>query len=96
MSVLTTPSDVDGVALRPLTPSDAEAYRALLQRNANYLGPNYADDIAASEAEQAACFDGNLDPPLMSGIVAEGTLIGRIGLVAVDPPRFGLGARSRR
>lgn len=67
------------------------SYCALLQRNAVYLGPNYADDIAASEAEQAASFAGNPDPHLMFGIVAYESLIGRIDLVAIDPPRFGLG-----
>jgi RimJ/RimL family protein N-acetyltransferase len=91
MSALTIALHIDGVALRSLAPGDAKAYRALLQRNDDHLGPNYADDIAASEAEQAARFAGNPDPPLMFGIVADGILIGRIDLVAVDPPRFGLG-----
>ena len=91
MSARTIALNADGVTLRSLLPQDAPAYRALLLRNAEYLGPDYADDIAASEAEHAARLASNPDPPLMFGIIADGPLIGRIDLVAVDPRRFGLG-----
>jgi RimJ/RimL family protein N-acetyltransferase len=91
MSSFPIPLSVDGVALRPLAASDAAQYHALLQRNIHHLGPDYADDINTNETELAEAFDGNPEPPLMIGITAAGDLIGRIDLVPVNPPRFGLG-----
>jgi len=91
VSRLTIPLSVEGAVLRPLLPLDACAYRALLQRNTHHLGPDYADDICATEAQQAAAFAGNPDPPVMFGIFATDELIGRIDLVPVHPPRYGLG-----
>jgi RimJ/RimL family protein N-acetyltransferase len=85
------PLTVHGVGLRPLAGSDAAEYRLLVHRNAGHLGRDYAVDINADEAEQAEAFGRNPEPPVMFGIIADGNLIGRIDLVPVDPPRFGLG-----
>jgi RimJ/RimL family protein N-acetyltransferase len=85
------PLTIHGVELRPLAASDAAGYRVLVHRNAGHLGRDYAVDINADEAEQAEAFGRNPEPPVMFGIIADGKLIGRIDLVPVDPPRFGLG-----
>jgi RimJ/RimL family protein N-acetyltransferase len=82
---------VHGVTLRPHGILDAADYRALLRRNTGHLGPDYADDISASDAQQAQSFARNPDRPVMFGIIAGSGLIGRIDLIPVDPPRFGLG-----
>jgi hypothetical protein len=91
LSSVTIPLVVDGVSLRPLERSDAEAHHELLSRNHCHLRPHYAEDIAAPESEQAALFASNPDPSLMFGIFADEFLIGRIDLVALDPPHFGAG-----
>jgi RimJ/RimL family protein N-acetyltransferase len=91
VSGVTIELSVGGVVLRPLESRDAADYCPLVRRNASYLGPDWADDVQASEADQARSFDANPDPPMMFAIVAGGVLIGRIDLVPVDPPRFGLG-----
>jgi RimJ/RimL family protein N-acetyltransferase len=85
------PLTVHGVELRPLAASDAAEYCLLVRRNASHLGQDYVLDINADEAEHAEAFARNPDPPVMFAIIADGNLIGRIDLVPVDPPRFGLG-----
>ena len=77
--------------LRPLSSDDAADYSALLRRNTGHLGPGYAEEIGASDTQHASSFARNPDPPVKFAIIADGRLIGRIDLVPVNPPRFGLG-----
>lgn len=81
----------DDLNLRPLTRADAAEYHALLQRNAAHLTRhgNYREDVAATPEEVTAQL---AEPaPLRFGIVLGERLIGRVDLIPVDPPRYGLG-----
>lgn len=82
-----------GLTLRELTVPDAADYHQLVQRNRAHLTRlgDYRDEVAATPAEVAERF-GVLDPAAVRfGIRLHGVLIGRTDLVAVDPPRYGLG-----
>lgn len=78
--------------LRPLTRSVATELHQLLQQNRDHLTAHgdYADQVAMSrdqvETELAAD-----SANLRFGIVLSRTLIGRIDLIAADPPKYGLG-----
>lgn len=80
------------VSLSPLARSAAAELHDLIQKNRDHLTAHgdYAEQVAMSrdqvEAELASD-SGNL----RFGIVLGGTLIGRIDLVAADPPKYGLG-----
>lgn len=62
-----------------------------MQRNAAHLTRlgDYRDEVAATLDEVAARLAG--PGPLRYGIVLRERLIGRIDLIPVDPPRYGLG-----
>jgi RimJ/RimL family protein N-acetyltransferase len=85
-------TDVPDLILQPLASSAAAELHDLLQKNCDHLTAHgdYAEQVAMSrdqvEAELASD-SGNL----RFGIVLGGTLIGRIDLVAADPPKYGLG-----
>ena len=80
------------LSLSPLTRSAAAELHNLLQQNRGHLTAHgdYAEQVAMSrdqvEAELAAD-----SANLRFGIVLSGTLIGRIDLIAADPPKYGLG-----
>ncbi|MEV4636872.1 GNAT family N-acetyltransferase [Actinoplanes sp. NPDC049548] len=81
----------DEPALRQLTPEDAAEYHALVQRNAAHLTRHgdYREEVAATLDEVTARLT---EPgPLRYGVVLGDRLIGRVDLIAVDPPRYGLG-----
>ncbi|MBW4721627.1 GNAT family N-acetyltransferase [Saccharothrix obliqua] len=80
-----------GLALVELTAADAAAYYAVLDRNRDHLGRHgdYRDEVAATPewvAEHLA-----RPVPDRFGIRLRGRLVGRVDLVHVDPPRYGLG-----
>lgn len=82
-----------GLVLRELTCEDADAYYALLDGNREHLS-RFGDHREESEAT-AAWVHQHLardpGPDLRLGIRLHGRLIGRIDLVAVNPPRYGTG-----
>lgn len=84
-------TSVEGLTLRPLRPTDADAYHALLHQNQGHLGPDYASELAQRVTDHAGRFEQNPTPALMFGIRLRGALVGRIDLVAVQPPKYGMG-----
>jgi ribosomal-protein-serine acetyltransferase len=90
---MTTPSeiltDLPGITLRPLT--DADAYHALVTDNRAHLTQHgdYTDETTKTldmvRADLAVLND------LRFGIHHDGTLIGRIDLIAAEPPRYSIG-----
>jgi RimJ/RimL family protein N-acetyltransferase len=92
---MTTPSeiltDLPGLTLRPLTAADAPAYHALLTDNRRHLTQH--GDYQEETAKPLAAVRADLATPdnLRFGIYLDGTLIGRIDLIAADPPRYSLG-----
>nr|WP_240449624.1 GNAT family protein [Streptomyces harenosi] len=81
------------MVLRALTPEDADAYYALLDRNRRHLGRlgDYQEESNATPAWVRRHLDQDPGPSLRYGIRLDGELIGRIDLIAVDPPRYGTG-----
>lgn len=81
------------LTLRPMVPDDAANYVTLVQRNREHLTRHgdYADAVQADVAAVRAEFARIEDRPLRFGMVLEGALVGRVDLVAVEPPRYGLG-----
>lgn len=82
---------VAGLVLEPLTADDAGPYHELLHRNLGHLGSDYDAELALREADHAACFADNPQPPLIFGVRLHGVLVGRVDLAAVEPPKYGLG-----
>lgn len=64
-----------------------------MQRNAEHLTRlgDYEAEVAASQQDIAADVAEASPVPLRFGIVLDGKLVGRADLVAVDPPKYGLG-----
>jgi RimJ/RimL family protein N-acetyltransferase len=85
-------TELPDLILPPLTKSAAPELHTLLQKNRDHLTAHgdYAEQVAMScdqvEAELASD-SGNR----RFGIVMSGVLIGRIDLVAADPPKYGVG-----
>jgi RimJ/RimL family protein N-acetyltransferase len=79
--------------LRELRPVDAAGYHALVQDNAGHLTRlgDYRDEVAAGADDFAAQFSESAGVPLRFAIEFDGRLVGRVDLLAVDPPRYGLG-----
>ena len=84
---------LEGVELRELTVDDADEYFALVQRNAVHLTArgDYRDEVAATHADVVAMLAARTELPGRFGVFDGGALVGRVDLVPVDPPRFGLG-----
>ncbi len=85
------PTDQPGISLRPLTETDAEAYHALLADNRAHLTQH--GDYQEETAKPVAALRADLAVPndLRFGIYHGDKLIGRIDLIAADPPRYSLG-----
>lgn len=83
------PTDQPGISLRPLT--DADAYHALLLDNRAHLTQH--GDYQEETAKTLAAVRADLAVPndLRFGIHHGDKLIGRIDLIAADPPRYSLG-----
>lgn len=84
-------TSIAGLDLREATAEDAAALFALVQQNRVHLTAfgDYAELVARSQADIAADIVANR--PLGFCIVHAGAIIGRADLVAVDPPRYGIG-----
>lgn len=84
---------ISGLALCPLNEDHALALYDLVQENRSHLTAHgdYADLVAASlEALEGQLTEGT-SRTLQLGIFLRQKLIGRIDLVPVAPPRYGLG-----
>lgn len=79
--------------LRELRAADAAGYHALVQRNAGHLTRlgDYQDEVAAGIDDFTAQFSVPAEVPVRFGVELDGQLVGRVDLVPVDPPRYGLG-----
>jgi len=81
-----------GVILGRLHPEDAERYATLLRENRAHLTRlgDYKDEVATPATEYARQFatDG---PALAFAIYEAEAMVGSVALVAVDPPKYGLG-----
>ena len=90
-NVLTT--SLPDVKLRELTPLDAPKLFELVQANKAHLTSHgdYAEQVAA-RAEDIAT-ELSLEPRhhRRFGVFAENELVGRVDLLGIEPPRYGLG-----
>jgi RimJ/RimL family protein N-acetyltransferase len=86
-------TEFDGVVLRELTADDAEAYHALLVANREHLTRfgDYRDEVSRSLPEVRRRLAEPSGQHVRYGIHADGRLVGRVDLIAVEPPRYGLG-----
>jgi RimJ/RimL family protein N-acetyltransferase/broad-specificity NMP kinase len=84
---------VPGLDLRELTAQDASTYYRLVQDSAAHLTSHgdYGDEVAANLTDTIALLADQTALPVRFGVWHRGSLVGRVDLVPVDPPRFGLG-----
>ncbi|WP_211319272.1 GNAT family N-acetyltransferase [Quadrisphaera granulorum] len=82
-----------GLVLRELVEQDAGALHALLQASKAHLTRlgNFTAIAAADLAAVAAELAAQQPAPLSFAVVEGDAMVGRVDLVAVDPPRYGLG-----
>ncbi|MFE6404998.1 GNAT family N-acetyltransferase [Streptomyces alboflavus] len=87
------PTELPDLVLRALTAEDADAYYALLDRNRQHLSRlgDYQDESRATPAWVRAHLADDPAPDLRYGIRLGDELIGRVDLIAVDPPNYGTG-----
>ncbi|MFI8320698.1 GNAT family N-acetyltransferase [Streptomyces sp. NPDC085529] len=86
-------TSISPLTLCALTAERAAEYHALIDRNRDHL-TQHGDyqELAASDYKTAhAELLNDPSPSLRCGVLLHGTLIGRVDLVAVDPPKYGLG-----
>lgn len=90
-AVLST--DLPDLRLRELRAADAAGYHALVQKNAGHLTRlgDYRDEVATGVDDLTAQFSVPAEVPVRFGVELDGRLVGRVDLVPVDPPRYGLG-----
>ncbi|MFD8013604.1 GNAT family N-acetyltransferase [Streptomyces sp. NPDC058955] len=89
----TLETGVSQLTLCALTAERAAEYYALIDRNREHL-TQHGDyqTLAASDYKTAhAELLNDPSPSLRRGILLHGALIGRVDLVAVNPPKYGLG-----
>ncbi|GIG63277.1 hypothetical protein Lfu02_76490 [Longispora fulva] len=91
MSLPPLTTDRAGLVLTELGVADADAYFELLQASRDHLGPDYAEEVAATRTEILDYFASPDDDNLHYGLRLNGTLIGRIDLNPVKPPHYVLG-----
>ncbi|MFF5506192.1 GNAT family N-acetyltransferase [Streptomyces roseolus] len=84
---------VPGLTLCVLTAGRADEYFALIDRNRAHLTQHGDyEALAASDYETAhAELLQDPSPSLRCGVLLHGALVGRVDLVAVDPPKYSLG-----
>ncbi|GAB1644852.1 GNAT family N-acetyltransferase [Krasilnikovia sp. MM14-A1259] len=87
------PTAVPGLQLRELHREDAAGYHELVQRNVAHLTKlgDYQEEVAAGAEEFAELFAEPVTAPVRFGVFLDGELVGRVDLVPVDPPKYGLG-----
>ncbi|MBO9587772.1 GNAT family protein [Devosia sp.] len=84
---------VQDLVLKELGPADAEAFHALVQNNRAHL-TSYGDfeqEVAAPLEKWTAEFASAPNAGCRFGIFLAGRLIGRVDIIAVDPPRYSIG-----
>lgn len=101
MSDLATPdgpapdlsTEIPGLILSELTIADADAYFELLDLNRQHLSRlgDYSEESRATPAWVRAHLREAAGRNVRYGIRLNGALIGRVDLLAVDPPRYGTG-----
>lgn len=86
-------TDVSGLTVRELGPGDAENFYALVQSNRAHLTAfgDFKDEVAAPLEKWMSEFATDPDAGKRLGIFLHRTLIGRVDLIAVAPPRYSLG-----
>ncbi|UJW86193.1 GNAT family N-acetyltransferase [Devosia sp. SL43] len=86
-------TDRPNLQLRLLTTADAPLLHRLVAENATHLTRHgdYMDLVALSRADLKTELSGDGGDHLRFGILLKGQLIGRVDLIAVDPPRYGIG-----
>lgn len=84
-------TDVPDLVLRRLDQSQAVELHQLLQQNRHHLTAygDYADQVAMSQEDLETELAGS-HSDLRFGLLLRGELIGRVDLVPVDPPKYGL------
>ncbi|MFF9571466.1 GNAT family N-acetyltransferase [Streptomyces sp. NPDC014685] len=82
-----------GLTLRVLTAEQADEYYALIGRNHEHLTQHgdYQELVASDYETVHAELLNDPNPSLRCGIFLHGALIGRVDLVAVNPPWYGFG-----
>lgn len=92
-SVPDLPTRTPGLVLRELTLRDADAYYRLLDANRAHLSRlgDYQAESAATPGWVRDHLAEDPGPDLRYGIRLRGELIGRVDLVATDPPHYGTG-----
>lgn len=83
-----------GLVLTRLLPDDAEAYLRLMRDNREHLTRHgdFEEQLEATVAATRAAFARHPEGGETAyGIRAQGRLVGGVSLVAVDPPRYGIG-----
>lgn len=81
------------LVLDELGPGDAQAFYDLLQQNRAHLTAHgdFTDEVAAPPERWAREFTKNPAPNRRFGIFLKRRLIGRMDLLAVEPPKYGVG-----
>jgi RimJ/RimL family protein N-acetyltransferase len=91
--VLVLQTALTRLVLCQLQPEHAESYFALVQHNRQHLTHfgDFADEVAAPLKHWIDEFSTEQGSSVRLGLLLEGELIGRLDLIGVDPPKFGLG-----
>lgn len=89
----TLATSMNDLTVGALRRDDAHSYHALVRRNIGHLTRlgDYRDEVAMSRDKITETFADERPVSGRFGIRLDGTLVGRVDLVPVDPPRFGLG-----
>lgn len=87
------PTALPDLFLGTLGPADAKAFYDLLQKNRAHLTAlgDFLNEVSAPLEKWTAEFASDPAPGRRFGIFHEQRLIGRIDLIAVEPPKYGLG-----
>lgn len=81
------------LVLKELGPADAQTFYDLLQANRAHLTAHgdFVDDVSAPPERWISEFAANARPGRRFGIFEAMRLVGRMDLVAVEPPKYGVG-----
>lgn len=92
--VVVIQTSVAGVELRQLGAEDAATHHALVQANRAHLlrlNDDYLFEVSSTVDDFASRFEDPANKSILLGIFGDGRLVGHIGLVYGEPPRWGLG-----
>ncbi|NKY99234.1 GNAT family N-acetyltransferase [Nocardiopsis alborubida] len=87
------PTAIPEVRLRLLTPADTADHLALLRANRDHVTRHgdFTEQVRASAEDVRAALARTDGRERAYGIRLRGALVGQVSLIAVDPPRYGLG-----